>query len=81
MPPLTDALLDRPLLSPALAGALGRTPLLPASRPEITRELEELLARPPRQRSKLWGIGTNLHCSNTSLFLPRRANRCAFEFS
>lgn len=63
MPPLTDALLARPLLSPALVGALGRTPLPPASRPEITRELEELLARPPRQRSKLWEFGTNLHCS------------------
>jgi hypothetical protein len=42
-----------------LAGALGRQPLISP----VTRELEELLARPPRQRSKLWEFGTNLHCS------------------
>jgi Uncharacterized protein conserved in bacteria (DUF2325) len=48
MPPLTGALLDRPLLSPVLAGALGRTPLLPPPSLVNTRELEELLARPPR---------------------------------
>jgi hypothetical protein len=37
--------------------------LLPTPPRAITRELEELLARPPRQRSKLWEFGTNLHCS------------------
>jgi hypothetical protein len=58
MPPLSETLLDRPLLSQALAGALGREALLPPP-----RELEELLARPARQRSKLWEFGTNLHCS------------------
>jgi hypothetical protein len=62
MPPLSETLLDRPLLSQALAGALGREALLPPPR-EVTRELEELLARPARQRSKLWEFGTNLHCS------------------
>ena len=62
MPPFSETLLDRPLLSQALAGALGREALLPPPR-EVTRELEELLARPPRQRSKLWEFGTNLHCS------------------
>jgi len=61
MPPLTEALLARPLLSPALAGPLGRAPLLPPR--DVTRELEEMLARPPRQRSKLWEFGANLHCS------------------
>jgi hypothetical protein len=44
-----------------LAGALGREALLPPR--EVTRELEEMLARPARQRSKLWEFGTNLHCS------------------
>jgi hypothetical protein len=63
MPPLSETLVDRPLLSQALAGALGREPLLPPTPREITRELEELLARPARQRSKLWEFGTNLHCS------------------
>jgi hypothetical protein len=62
MPPLSETLLDRPLLSQALAGALGREALLPPPR-EVRRELEELLARPARQRSKLWEFGTNLHCS------------------
>jgi hypothetical protein len=62
MPPLSETLLDRPLLSQALAGALGREALLPPPR-EVARELEELLARPARQRSKLWEFGTNLHCS------------------
>ena len=61
MPPLSNALLDRPLVSPALANAVGRGPLLPSR--EISRELEELLARPPQQRSKLWEFGSNLHCS------------------
>jgi hypothetical protein len=61
MPPLPDALLDRPLLTPSLAGAVGRGPLLPSR--EITRELEELLARPPRQRTRLWEFGSKLHCS------------------
>jgi hypothetical protein len=61
MPPLSAALIDRPLVSAALAGAVGRDPLLPAR--DVTRELEELLARPPRQRSKLWEFGSNLHCS------------------
>lgn len=61
MPPLSAALLDRPLVSPALTGAVGRAPLLPPR--EVSRELEELLARPPRQRSKLWEFGANLHCS------------------
>jgi hypothetical protein len=61
MPPLSAALFDRPLVSPALAGAVGRTPLLPAR--DVAPELEELLARPPRQRSKLWEFGSNLHCS------------------
>jgi hypothetical protein len=61
MPPLPDALFERPLLSPALAGAVGRGRLLPPA--ATSRELEELLARPPRQRSKLWEFGTNLHCS------------------
>jgi hypothetical protein len=63
MPPLSETLLARPLLSPALTGALGRESLLPTPPRAITRELEELLARPPRQRSKLWEFGTNLHCS------------------
>jgi hypothetical protein len=54
-------MLDRPLLRQALAGPLGRDALLPSR--EVTRELEELLARPARQRSKLWEFGTNLHCS------------------
>jgi DNA repair exonuclease SbcCD ATPase subunit len=61
MPPLSATLIDRPLVSQALAGAVGRDPLLPAR--DVTRELEELLARPPRQRSKLWEFGSNLHCS------------------
>jgi hypothetical protein len=59
MPPLSAVLLDRPLLSPSLTGALGRPPLLPS----VPRELVELVARPPRQRSKLWEFGPNLHCS------------------
>jgi hypothetical protein len=59
MPPLSATLLDRPLVSPSLTGALGRPPLLPP----VPRELMELLARPPRQRSKLWEFGANLHCS------------------
>src|SRR5208283_6207528 len=51
----------KPLLSSSLTGAVGGPPLLP---PATTgRELEELLARPPRQRTKLWEFGTNLHCS------------------
>jgi len=62
MPPFSETLRDRPLLSQALAGALGREALLPPPR-EVTRELEELLARPARQRSRLWEFGTNLHCS------------------
>jgi len=61
MPLFPAALLDRPLVSPTLAGAVGRAPLLPTR--NLTRELEELLARPPRQRSKLWEFGSNLHCS------------------
>ncbi|HVH79256.1 MAG TPA: hypothetical protein VM782_07695, partial [Stellaceae bacterium] len=61
MPPFPAALPDRPLVSPALTGAVGRPPLLPAR--DMTRELEELLARPPRRRSKLWEFGSNLHCS------------------
>jgi hypothetical protein len=52
MPPFSETLLDRPLLSQALAGALGQQPLVPPR--EVGRELEELLARPARQRSKLW---------------------------
>jgi DNA repair exonuclease SbcCD ATPase subunit len=60
MAALTDALLDRSLLTPALAGAVGRAPLLPQA---ISREMEELLARPPRQRTKLWEFGADLHCS------------------
>src|SRR5271155_1424711 len=63
MPPLSETLLARPLLSPALPGALGRESLLPTPPSAITRELEELLVRPPRQRTKLWEFGTNLHCS------------------
>jgi Uncharacterized protein conserved in bacteria (DUF2325) len=61
MPPLSSTNLDRPLVGQAIAGAVGRPPLLPSR--ELTRELEDLLARPPRQRSKLWEFGTNLHCS------------------
>ena len=61
MPPLSAAVFDRPLVSPRLASTVGRGPLLPAR--DVTRELEELLARPPRQRSKLWEFGSNLHCS------------------
>ena len=59
--PNTATFLDRPLLTSALTSAVGRLPLLPAR--DMTRELEELLARPPRQRSKLWEFGSNLHCS------------------
>jgi hypothetical protein len=36
---------------------------LPATPRAVARELEELLARRPRQRSKLWEFGANLHCS------------------
>jgi uncharacterized protein DUF2325 len=61
MPPLSETLQGWPLPAPALAGALGRAPLLPSR--DISRELEELLSRPPRQRSKLWEFGSNLHCS------------------
>src|SRR6516162_9288188 len=61
MPSLTNALLDEPLLSSSPTGAAGGSPLLP---PATTgRELEEMLARPPRQRVKLWEFGTHLHCS------------------
>jgi hypothetical protein len=60
MSSLPERLFARPLpTSTSLTGALGHRPLLPAA----PRELEELLARPPRQRSKLWEFGTNLHCS------------------
>jgi hypothetical protein len=61
MRPLSGALPGRPLLSPALTAASSRAPLLPSR--DNSRELEELLARPPRQRSKLWEFGSNLHCS------------------
>ena len=61
MPPLSETLQGWPLPRPALTGALRRAPLLPSR--DISRELEELLARPPRQRSKLWEFGSNLHCS------------------
>ena len=61
MPPLSETLFARPLPSPALSGALGREALLPPR--EVARELEALLARPARQRSKLWEFGANLHCS------------------
>jgi len=63
MPPFSESLLARSLVSPALAGPLGRGSLLPAAPRAIAREHEELLARPPRQRSKLWEFGANLHCS------------------
>ena len=60
MPTLTDALLDKSLLSSSLTGAVGGpSPLPPAT---TGRELEELLG-PPRQRTRLWEFGTNLHCS------------------
>ncbi|HXO02743.1 MAG TPA: hypothetical protein VN900_11845, partial [Stellaceae bacterium] len=61
MPPLSETLFIRPLPSPALSGVLGREALLPPR--EVARELEALLARPARQRSKLWEFGANLHCS------------------
>jgi len=60
---LSEMLLARPLLSQALIGALGREPLLPPAPRELSPELEQLLARPARQRTKLWKFGTNLHCS------------------
>jgi hypothetical protein len=47
-PPLPDMLFERPRLLPSAA---------------TSRELEELLARAPRQRTKLWEFGPNLHCS------------------
>ena len=56
--PQLSAAFDRPLVSPRLASTVGRGPLLPAR--DVTREL---LARPPRQRSKLCEFGSNLHCS------------------
>jgi hypothetical protein len=59
MSSLPERLFARPLPSTSLTGAFGHSPLLPPA----PRELEELLARPPRQRSKLWEFGTNLHCS------------------
>jgi hypothetical protein len=49
------------MLSSSLTGAVGGPSLLP---PATTgRELEELLAGLPRQRTRLWEFGTNLHCS------------------
>jgi hypothetical protein len=63
MPPPFESLLARPLLSQALAGALGREPLLPPAPREVPQEIEQLLARPPRQRKKLWEFNTHLHCS------------------
>lgn len=44
-----------------LPSVAGRHRLLAAS--PIPSELEELLTRQPRQRSKLWEFGSNLHCS------------------
>jgi Uncharacterized protein conserved in bacteria (DUF2325) len=76
MPPLSGNLLDRPLVSAALAGAVGRDPLLPAR--DVARELEELLARPPRQRSKLWEFGSNLHCSIIGTCLSTAELRLVF---
>lgn len=61
MPPLSAMLLDRPLMDQVLKSAVGRPRLLPSA--PISSELEELLARPLRQRSKLWEFGVNLHCS------------------
>lgn len=61
MPPLSVTSLHLPLVAATLAGTVGGEPLLPPR--DVTRELEELLARPPRQRSKLWEFGSNLHCS------------------
>lgn len=61
MPTLSAAILDRPLIGPTLAGAVGPDRLLPPR--EAARELEQLLARPPRQRSRLRDFGPNLHCS------------------
>ncbi|MBV8336137.1 MAG: DUF2325 domain-containing protein [Alphaproteobacteria bacterium] len=58
---LTDTLLDKAFLSSSLTGAVGGPPLLPSA--TTARELDELLARPARQRTKLWEFGTNLHCS------------------
>jgi Uncharacterized protein conserved in bacteria (DUF2325) len=61
MPPLSAMLSDRPLLDRALTSPVGRPLLLPPA--PIAPELEGLLRRPPRQRSKLWEFGVNLHCS------------------
>jgi hypothetical protein len=63
MPPFSESLLPRSLVSPALAGPLSRGSLLQGAPRAVARELEELLARPPRQRSKLWEFAANLHCS------------------
>ena len=61
MPSVTDTLLGKSMLSSSLTGAVGGPSLLP---PATTgRELEELLAGLPRQRTRLWEFGTNLHCS------------------
>jgi hypothetical protein len=57
MPQFSASILARPMVGSILAEATDRSPFV------SSRELELLLARRPRQRSKLRDFGPNLHCS------------------
>src|SRR5262245_8712590 len=74
---LNDAPIDKPLVNSSLTGTFGRPPLL--SPTTISRELEELPARPPRQRTRLWEFGSNLHCSIIGTCLTTAELRRVFQ--